>query len=246
MKVLETRNLYKKFNKVEVLKGIDFSIEQGEVVSIIGSSGSGKSTFLRCLNFLDKKDKGTIVFKDQVIENKASSFINLRKHVGMVFQNFNLFLNMTVLDNVMRGPVIVNKVEKEVAKKIAMEHLDKVGLADKAHVYPDTMSGGQLQRVAIARALAMQPDLVLFDEPTSALDPELVIEVLSVMKQLAQEGITMIVVTHEMAFAKEVSDRVIFLHEGVIAEEGTPNQVFNNPQNERLQGFLSSMTFSSE
>ncbi len=243
MTILETKNLHKKFNKAEVLKGIDFSINQGEVVSIIGSSGSGKSTFLRCLNFLDKKDKGDIIFKNNIVENKAASIIELRKHVGMVFQSFNLFFNMTVLKNVMSGLVIVNKEEKSLAEKKAMELLDKVGLTEKAHVYPETMSGGQLQRVAIARALAMSPDVVLFDEPTSALDPELVAEVLAVMKNLAKEGCTMIVVTHEMAFAREVSDRVIFLHEGIITEEGTPDEIFNHPKNERLRSFLSSMSF---
>lgn len=242
MIVLETKNLHKKFNKLEVLKGIDFSIEQGEVVSIIGSSGSGKSTFLRCLNFLEKKDKGDILFKSKKVENKAVSINDLRKHVGMVFQSFNLFFNMTVLDNVASGLRIVNKVDRETAKLQAMEVLDKVGLADKANVYPSTISGGQQQRVAIARALAMAPDVVLFDEPTSALDPELVAEVLSVIQDMAKEGMTMIIVTHEMGFAKEVSDRVIFLHEGKIAEEGTPEEVFDHPKNERLKSFLSSMT----
>lgn len=242
MTVLETKNLHKKFNKLEVLKGIDFSIEQGQVVSIIGSSGSGKSTFLRCLNFLEKKDKGDIIFKSKKVSNKATSVNELRKHVGMVFQSFNLFFNMTVLDNVASGLRIVNKMDRKEAESIALEVLDKVGLVDKANVYPATISGGQQQRVAIARALAMSPDVVLFDEPTSALDPELVAEVLSVMKDLAKEGMTMIIVTHEMAFAKEVSDRVIFLHEGKVAEEGSPDEVFDHPKHERLQTFLNSMS----
>ncbi|RDU24432.1 amino acid ABC transporter ATP-binding protein [Anaerosacchariphilus polymeriproducens] len=244
MKVLETKNLHKKFHKLEVLKGIDFSIEQGQVISIIGSSGSGKSTFLRCLNFLEKKDKGDIIYQSKKVENKASSITELRKHVGMVFQSFNLFQNMTVLDNVASGLRIVNKMEKTKAEETAKEVLEKVGMLDKANEYPARISGGQQQRVAIARALAMSPDVVLFDEPTSALDPELVAEVLSVMQDMAKEGMTMVIVTHEMGFAKEVSDRVIFLHEGKIAEEGTPEEVFEHPQNERLQSFLNSMTFS--
>ncbi|MFA9378616.1 MAG: amino acid ABC transporter ATP-binding protein [Lachnotalea sp.] len=242
MKVLEVKNLHKKFHKLEVLKGINFSIEEGEVVSIIGSSGSGKSTFLRSLNFLEKIEKGVIIFKGQVVENKAVSINELRKHVGMVFQSFDLFSNMTVLDNVMSGPTIVKNMSKQESEEIALQLLEKVGLSDKANVYPATMSGGQQQRVAIARALAMSPDVVLFDEPTSALDPELVVEVLNVMKDLAKEGMTMIVVTHEMGFAKEVSDRVIFLHEGVVAEEGSPEELFGNPKNERLKNFLNSMT----
>ncbi|SEW44483.1 amino acid ABC transporter ATP-binding protein [[Clostridium] fimetarium] len=239
-KIIETKNLVKTFGDLEVLKGIDFSISKGEVVSIIGSSGSGKSTFLRCLNFLEEKTLGDIIFDSKIIGKNAKSIHLLQQKVGMVFQSFNLFSNMTILKNVMSGPLIVQKKNKEVARKIALEMLKKVGLEEKANVYPSKLSGGQQQRAAIARTLAMYPEVVLFDEPTSALDPELVVEVLSVIKKMANEGMTMIIVTHEMGFAKEVSDRVIFLHEGLVAEEGNPEQIFSNPQHKRLQSFLSS------
>ncbi|MBH1942326.1 amino acid ABC transporter ATP-binding protein [Mobilitalea sibirica] len=238
--MIQIRNLHKYFGELEVLKGVDVNIEEGEVVCIIGASGSGKSTLLRCLNFLETKDKGEIYVDGKLIEKKCrQDVIDLRKKVGMVFQRFNLFPHMTVIQNVMEGPITVRKMPKEEAQELAMELLAKVGLEDKKDQYPAMLSGGQQQRVAIARTLAMQPKVVLFDEPTSALDPELVGEVLTVMKELAKEGMTMAVVTHEMGFAKEVSDRVIFLHEGVITEEGTPEDIFEHPKNERLQGFLS-------
>ncbi len=239
--MIEIRNLHKSFNNLDVIKGVNLKIERGEVVSIIGSSGSGKSTLLRCINFLEKKDKGEILFNGKVVRDTPHEINQLRKKVGMVFQNFNLFPNMTVLQNVMSGPKIIKKIETKKAEKIAKEFLGKVGLSDKADVYPAMLSGGQKQRIAIARTLAMNPDVILFDEPTSALDPELVGEVLLVMKELAQMGMTMIIVTHEMAFANEVSDRVVFLNDGDIAEIGTPDEIFNNPKHEKLQSFLNSI-----
>ncbi|MPW27201.1 ATP-binding cassette domain-containing protein [Alkalibaculum sp. M08DMB] len=237
--MIEIKNLHKYFGDLEVLKGIDLTVNEKEVVCLIGASGSGKSTLLRCINSLEKKTDGDIWIDGELVEHEKESSINhIRQKVGMVFQRFNLFPHMTVVQNVMEGPLTVKKLPKEEAKKLAMELLVKVGIDEKADEYPAMLSGGQQQRVAIARSLAMEPKVILFDEPTSALDPELVGEVLKVMKDLAREGMTMIVVTHEMGFAKEVADRVIFIHEGLIAEEGTPDQIFNNPQHERLQNFL--------
>lgn len=242
--MIEVRDLYKSFNNLEVIKGVNLKVERGEVVSIIGSSGSGKSTLLRCINFLEKKDSGEIIFDGQIVGKTPYEINLLRKKVGMVFQNFNLFPNMTVLENVMSGPKIIKKMKSEKAEEIAREFLNKVGLEEKADTYPAMLSGGQKQRVAIARTLAMNPEVILFDEPTSALDPELVGEVLLVMKELAKMGMTMIIVTHEMAFANEVSDKVVFLNEGKVAEIGTPNEIFNNPKHEKLQSFLSSINLA--
>ena len=232
-------NLHKSFGKVDVLTGIDATIYEGEVVCVIGPSGSGKSTFLRCLNKLEDATDGEIVIDGFDITDKKVNINKVRENIGMVFQQFNLFHNMNVLKNIMMAPVSLKKMTKADAEKRARELLDRVGLADKAHAFPGELSGGQQQRVAIARALAMNPDIMLFDEPTSALDPEMVGEVLDVMKELAAEGMTMIVVTHEMGFAREVSDRVLFMADGVIMEQGTPEEVFGNPQNPRTQDFLS-------
>ena len=220
--MIQIRNLHKYFKDLEILKGINLDINEGEVICIIGASGSGKSTLLRCINFLEKKTNGDIYLEDKKIDNKKQDIIELRKKVGMVFQRFNLFPHMTVLQNVMEGPITIKKMKKQEAESKAMDLLEKVGLIDKKDQYPAMLSGGQQQRVAIARTLAMEPSVVLFDEPTSALDPELVGEVLAVMKDLVRDGMTMAIVTHEMGFAKEVADRVIFIHEGVIAEDGTP------------------------
>lgn len=238
-KMVEIKNLHKRFGKLKVLSGIDLSVKEGEVVVIIGPSGSGKSTLLRCINFLEKSQKGNIYIEGNLIERKQKTINQIRQKVGMVFQHFNLFPHMTVIQNVIEGPIQVKKMSKNEAVVLAEELLKKVGLDDKKDVYPAMLSGGQKQRVAIARSLAMKPDVMLFDEPTSALDPELVGEVLSVMKDLAKEKMTMLVVTHEMGFAKEVADRVIFMDEGVIVEEGTPEELFDNPQNERTKSFLS-------
>ena len=232
-------NLHKYFEKNEVLTGIDATIYEGEVVCVIGPSGSGKSTFLRCLNKLEDATDGTIIIDGYDITDKKLNINKVRENIGMVFQQFNLFANMSVLKNIMMAPVSLKKLSKEDAEKKAMELLERVGLADKAHSFPGELSGGQQQRVAIARALAMNPDIMLFDEPTSALDPEMVGEVLDVMKELAAEGMTMIVVTHEMGFAREVADRVLFMADGVITEQGTPEEIFGNPQNPRTQDFLS-------
>ena len=231
-------NLHKSFDHNEVLTGIDATIYEGEVVCVIGPSGSGKSTFLRCLNKLEDATAGEIVIDGFDITDPKVDINKVRENIGMVFQQFNLFQNMTVIKNIMMAPVTLKKMTNEEAYSKAVELLGRVGLADKADAFPGELSGGQQQRVAIARALAMNPDIMLFDEPTSALDPEMVGEVLDVMKELAAEGMTMIVVTHEMGFAREVSDRVLFMADGVICEEGTPEEVFGNPQNERTQDFL--------
>ncbi|MEA4900985.1 amino acid ABC transporter ATP-binding protein [Desulfitobacterium sp.] len=232
------KNLHKSFGKLEVLRGIDCHVKEKEVVVVIGPSGSGKSTFLRCLNKLEDPTNGEIVI-DGIPLNSETNVNAIRREVGMVFQRFNLFPHMTALQNIMLAPGIVRKTNKKEAENTAMELLQKVGLVEKAQEYPDRLSGGQQQRVAIARALAMKPKIMLFDEPTSALDPEMVGEVLAVMKNLAGEGMTMVVVTHEMGFAREVGDRVIFMDEGIIMEEGKPEEVFRNPQNPRTQSFLS-------
>ncbi len=235
---LKVTNLHKSFNDVEVLRGIDMEVAEGEVVCIIGASGSGKSTLLRCLNRLEEPTQGEIIIDDQPVVGKHVNINKVRENVGMVFQQFNLFSHMTVKKNIMFAPVELKKMTKAQAETKAMQLLERVGLAEKAHNYPHQLSGGQKQRVAIARSLAMNPDIMLFDEPTSALDPEMVGEVLQVMKELAAEGMTMVVVTHEMGFAGEVADRVIFVDNGLIAEQGTPEQIFKNAQHERTQAFL--------
>jgi len=232
------KNLHKRFGKLEVLKGIDCHIREKEVVVVIGPSGSGKSTFLRCLNKLEEPTSGEIIV-DGIPLNSEVNVNAIRREVGMVFQRFNLFPHMTAIQNIILAQEVVRKTSKAEARKIGLELLDKVGLSDKADEYPDRLSGGQQQRVAIARALAMKPKIMLFDETTSALDPEMVGEVLAVMKDLAREGMTMVVVTHEMGFAREVGDRVIFMDEGIIMEEGEPNEVFAHPKNPRTQAFLS-------
>lgn len=236
--LLVVKELYKNFGKNEVLKGITTEIFPGEVVVIVGPSGSGKSTFLRCLNLLEKPTKGSLFFEDIELTAKGTDIFSVREKMGMVFQQFNLFPNMTVLNNIMLGPKKVLKQSDQVAEKIALELLAKVGLSEKAQAYPESLSGGQKQRIAIARALAMEPEVMLFDEPTSALDPEMVGEVLAVMQQLAQAGMTMVIVTHEMGFAKEVGDRIIFMDDGMIIEEGTPTEFFENTQHERAIDFL--------
>ncbi|EOH85071.1 amino acid ABC transporter ATP-binding protein [Enterococcus asini ATCC 700915] len=236
--MIKVGNLHKTYGDNEVLKGIDLDVAKGEVVVIIGPSGSGKSTFLRCLNLLEQPTGGTIEFEGKNLLDKSTNINQLREKMGMVFQSFNLFPHMTVLENLTISPIQVKKEKTEEAKARALDLLNQVGLADKASAYPASLSGGQQQRVAIARALAMQPDVMLFDEPTSALDPEMVGEVLAVMQDLAEKGMTMVVVTHEMGFAKEVADRVIFMDQGIIQEEGTPEAIFDNPQNPRTQDFL--------
>jgi glutamine transport system ATP-binding protein len=237
--MIKVSNLKKSFGSLEVLKGINAHVREREVVVVIGPSGSGKSTFLRCLNLLEDFDEGEIIIDGINIKEKQTNINKVREEVGMVFQRFNLFPHMTVLDNITLAPVKVRKWPREKAEAKAMELLKKVGLQEKANVYPDSLSGGQAQRVAIARALAMEPKVMLFDEPTSALDPEMVGEVLAVMKQLANEGMTMVVVTHEMGFAREVGDRVLFMDGGYIIEEGTPSEIFDNPKHERTKSFLS-------
>ena len=235
---VKVEQLKKSFGSLEVLKGIDLEVKEGEVVCLIGPSGSGKSTFLRCLNKLEETTAGTVIVDDNDIKDTKSNINKVRENIGMVFQQFNLFPHLNVLENIMLAPVDRKKLTKEEAKATAERLLAAVGLAEKAGEYPPNLSGGQQQRVAIARALAMNPDIMLFDEPTSALDPEMVGEVLEVMKQLAKDGMTMIVVTHEMGFAREVADRVIFMDGGYIVEQGTPAEVFGNPQHKRTQDFL--------
>ncbi|NME83095.1 amino acid ABC transporter ATP-binding protein [Clostridium sp. SM-530-WT-3G] len=237
--MIYVKDLYKSFGDKEILKGIDEHIAKGEVVVVIGPSGSGKSTFLRCLNLLETPTSGTIEFEGKDITSKSINIDKIREKMGMVFQQFNLFPHKTVCENICMAPIKVKGISKEQAKETAKDLLKKVGLLDKIDAYPSSLSGGQKQRIAIARALAMQPDVMLFDEPTSALDPEMVGEVLNVMKDLAKEGMTMVVVTHEMGFAREVGDRILFMDQGKILEEGTPEEVFQNPKNPRTKDFLS-------
>lgn len=239
--MIRVSNLYKQFGDLKVLNNVNIDIKKGEVVVIIGPSGSGKSTFLRCLNLLEEPTEGEIIFEGVSIRSKDNNIDLQRQKMGMVFQQFNLFPHLNVLDNITIGPIKVKGMSKEKANDIALNLLRKIGLEDKVNAYPQNLSGGQKQRIAIARALAMSPDVMLFDEPTSALDPEMVGEVLEVMKSLAKEGMTMVVVTHEMAFAKEVADRIIFMDEGSIIEEGTAEEIFNSPKNKRTKDFLSKL-----
>ena len=240
--VLEVKHLVKYFGEREILKDIDFSIHKGDVVSIIGASGSGKSTMLRCINMLEVPTSGQIIYMGESITDTDQAITLYRTKVGMVFQQFNLFNNMTVLQNCMVGPVKVLKQDKEVARKNALKYLNKVGMAQYINAKPSQLSGGQKQRIAIARALAIEPQVLLFDEPTSALDPQMVGEVLAVMRDLAKEGLTMIIVTHEMSFARDVSTRVVFMADGVIAEDAPPSELFNHPKNSRTKEFLSRFT----
>lgn len=237
--MITVKDLHKNFGDNEVLKGLDVTVKEKEVVCVIGPSGSGKSTFLRCLNLLEEVTSGEIEIDGEILTEPGVNINAIRSRVGMVFQHFNLFPHMTVLDNIILGPMKVKGIKRQEAEAEALPLLEKVGLSDKANVYPESLSGGQKQRVAIARSLAMNPKIMLFDEPTSALDPELVGDVLEVMKDLAREGMTMVVVTHEMGFAREVGDRVIFMDEGIIMEEDHPENIFLNPQNPRTQQFLS-------
>ncbi|KAF0819396.1 MULTISPECIES: amino acid ABC transporter ATP-binding protein [unclassified Cytobacillus] len=239
--MIKVEKLNKSFGDLHVLKDIDITVKENDVVCLIGASGSGKSTLLRCLNFLELKDSGNIIFEGDKVEKETHDLNKVREKVGMVFQHFHLFPHMTVLENVMEAPLHVKKLPKDQVKKDAQELLKKVGLSDKENVYPSKLSGGQKQRVAIARALAMKPDIMLFDEPTSALDPELVGEVLSTMKELALEGMTMVVVTHEMGFAREVADWAVYMHDGRIVEVGHPEDLFNNPKEQRTKNFLDSV-----
>lgn len=236
--MIKINQLNKSFGDLHVLKNIDMTVFESDVVCLIGSSGSGKSTLLRCLNFLERKDSGSITIGGKEVDPKNDNLNNIREKVGMVFQHFNLFPHKTVLENIIEAPVMVKGIDKKEAISKAKQLLEKVGLEDKANVYPNKLSGGQKQRVAIARALAMEPDIMLFDEPTSALDPELVGEVLTTMKELAQEGMTMVVVTHEMGFAREVADWIVYMHDGEIIERGDPDQFFNHPKEERTKEFL--------
>lgn len=236
--MISVKNLQKNFEGTEVLKGVNVDINKGDVICVIGPSGSGKSTFLRCLNLLEQPTGGSIIFEGNDLTDKKVDLNLHRQKMGMVFQQFNLFPHMSVLQNMTCAPIMLKGLSKQEAEDKALELLDRVGLKDRADSYPNQLSGGQKQRVAIVRALCMEPDVMLFDEPTSALDPEMVGEVLDVMKELAHEGMTMVVVTHEMGFAREVSNRVLFLDDGVIAEEGSPEEIFANPQCERLQTFL--------
>ena len=237
--ILRTENLKKNFGKLEVLKGISTTIAKGEVVSIIGPSGGGKSTFLRCLNLLEEPTDGKVYFKDQDITDKNLNICEYRQKIGMVFQNFNVFPNMTVLENITLAPTLEKKIPKEEAEAEAMSLLRRVGLEEKANEYPRKLSGGQKQRLAIVRALAMHPEVMLFDEPTSALDPEMVKEVLNVIEELARSGMTILIVTHEMGFAREISNRVLFIANGIITEEGTPEQIFTSPRQPATKKFLS-------
>lgn len=239
--MIEVSNLKISFGDLHVLKDVSIHIKKGEKIVLIGPSGSGKSTFLRCLNRLENPDSGTILFEGTDLTNPKTNLDVCRQKMGMVFQHFNLFPHLTVMQNITLSPVTLGIKTQAQAETLALELLERVGLAEKAQVYPSTLSGGQKQRIAIVRALAMQPDVMLFDEPTSALDPEMVGEVLNVMKDLAKDGMTMVVVTHEMGFAREVADRVLFMNNGYIEEEGTPEQIFQNPQSERLRQFLKSV-----
>ena len=237
--MISVKNLKKVFGGNEALKGVSVEINKGDVMCVIGPSGSGKSTFLRCLNLLERPDGGQVIFEGDDLMDKHINLNQHRQKMGMVFQQFNLFPHMTVLENLTCAPMMLKKIDKATAEKTAMDYLQRVGLADRAASYPNQLSGGQKQRIAIVRALCMEPEVMLFDEPTSALDPEMVGEVLDVMKKLAEQGMTMVVVTHEMGFAREVGNRVLFMDNGLIVEEGTPEQIFEHPKSERLQSFLS-------
>lgn len=237
--MIEVKNLHKYFGALQVLKGIDEKVEEAEVVCVVGPSGSGKSTFLRCLNLLEDPTEGEIILDGELINSKEADINKVRQKMGMVFQSFNLFPNMTTLENVTLAPVQTGKMKKDEAVEKGKELLTRVGLADKFDVYPSSLSGGQQQRAAIARALAMDPEVMLFDEPTSALDPEMVGEVLDVMKSLADEGMTMVIVTHEMGFAREVADRILFIDEGIVMEQGTPEELFDHTKTERAKNFFS-------
>lgn len=236
--MIKVKGLKKNFGELGVLKGIDEHIEAGEVVCVIGPSGSGKSTFLRCLNRLEEASEGEIYVDDELINSPDADIDKIRQKMGMVFQQFNLFPHLKIIDNITLAPVLLGKMTKEQAREKAIELLKRVGLEEKAEHYPGSLSGGQKQRVAIARALAMDPEIMLFDEPTSALDPEMVGEVLDVMKDLAKSGMTMVIVTHEMGFAREVASRVLFIDQGIVMESGTPEEIFDNPKNPRLRSFL--------